>query len=761
MPPSNDFSPFSLSSFSNQLIQSGYVTLPQMQQGLIEAQKSNCSLLEILEQITGSPLPLALLGQYKKQQLFTLKILHGVNFLDLANDSADSKPIAQLVESVIPYEFCHRYHVLPLKKLPSPPGILVAMVNPSDRLACQALQQLLQAQNLEFQRVGITDEDFEQAIAQYVGPSATPLNAQEPLAWDATIVDRTEVFEVHPHHASSFKAETPLTLEPLDSAQTDPIINLVNRILMQAVARQACQLHLEPRLEGLSLRYRQEKDWHPLCNPLPNKVADAIVARLKQMADINPACSQQPQNGRFRKVAGGRPVDFLVDVLPSPQGETITLRLFDSSEPPLTLTQLLPDESLRSSVEAAVRRPSGLFIVSAPTQAERSTLLYGLLSAGDRQTSSAVTVEDPLFRPLSDITQIEVNLAAGMTYQAALQSLERQDVDVVMLDRLESADIARQALELASRGCLVLAGVTAQDAASAITHLAQMVTPKRLAEMLVGALHQYPIRHLCPTCRLLDDPSPLQLAKFGILPEQKAQATFYRANALTGEALERAQEKGRLCRQCNGAGYWGELSLSEMLLLTPSVRQAIASGDEAATLRQAARQAGMKPTVGSGAALVLAGQTTFEELERIFAHELTVNPMTAMQPLSNNDLTERLAQIETLLAALTREVQQLKQDLQSSPVVLTETPAPAASPIYEELKPAPDWKTFQRDFDPAKETIADVSSLYEELTDPGEWDDLKRELEVDKATIAADFSFGEEQDDFNPFKSIADPWAKH
>ena len=752
---SNDLDQFALSPFSNQLIQSGYVSLPRMQQALIEAKKTGRPIMQILEQITGNPLPLTLLRQYKDHNLFTLKILHGIEFINPETEPVDMEQITELIQKIIPFEFCRRHQVLPLKQLETSSdqisSLLVAMVNPSHGEAQEMLTELLRSHKMSWQRVGISQEDYNGLIEQYTPPLRN--SYPEDRALDATLVDATEIFEEVPKEAVTIVQEDP----------SSPIVTLVNKILITAIERQGTQIEIDPQENSLLVLYRQgqAENLQPLFDPLPKKVAAPIISQLKIMAGLDISQQQTPQKGRIVKQDDQRTIYFFINTLPTFHGEKVSIRIVDSTVKPPTLETLITDESLVQSLPTMTDYPSGLLLVSSADKLGLSSLLYSLVSRKNPQQLNIATVEESMSHILPGVTQIEVDRDGDKDYASVLQSLSKQDLDILMVDHLREPTIARMVVEM-SQSCLILTSLIANDGASALAHLSQMVDKSLLADTFIGIIHQYMVPRLCPTCLSVHDPDPAELAKFGIPSAKKAEITFYQPRILSDEALEQARERGRLCRQCNGKGYQGHTRVYEMLQGTPSLKTAIAQGAQRKTFQQAALEEDSVSPLGAALELVAQGQVSLADVEALFPdHLLNFSTSESVKDLAV-DLTERLAKFEKLLVALTEEFQELKQALQSKPSsspglnsanaldeTITETPATGELPEEEEI-------------DLSKETIAADSPFYEELTDPGDWEDLKRELQPEQETIAADFPNPEDSgkaEEFNPFNSIPDPWS--
>jgi len=387
-------------------------------------------------------------------------------------------------------------------------------------------------------------------------------------------------------------------------------------------------------------------------------------------------------------------------------------------------------------------------------------------------------------RILEGVTQVEIDEDKGMDYETALQAFLSQAANVILIDQLTGDKIAKQAVDLALQGRLVIASLPAHNPASAIAHLRRWVDANPLADALVGVMSQQPIRRVCPACRLADSPSLEVLSSLRISPSQAQGVDFYRANTLSEEAIAQLKLKGRVCRQCNGSGYLGQLDTFEVIGVTPTLKNAIATGADVGTLLQLAQQEGMTSRLAYGVDLVIRGETTLEELKRNFADELKpVYPAGSL--VVSSHIQEKLQTLETYLVALTAEFHQLQAAIRANttspplsepqgtnrpvtipPVTLSKSSRPEV-PIYETFIAESNWGDLEQAVDSSKATmVSDDATIYdEELVDPGDWDALKQELDPSKETITADSPFPKKKDnqahteEINPFKSIIDPWS--
>lgn len=317
------------SPFGNKLVQSGFVSSEQMKQALTESRKSGRPLTEVLESISGRQLSPDLLRQYKKQQLFELKILYGVESLDPEVSPVGNTAVANLIETLIPIDICRRHRLIPLAKNEdqNPPFVLVAMVDPDNLEACDDLNRILRPQGLALQRMVITQEDYQQLINQYLDDLAVRQKAleQEKYTDINQDLENLENLNLNTDDAPD-DAETDLGAA-MKGAEDAPVINLVNRILAKALHEKVSDIHVEPQEESLRIRFRKDGVLREAFDPLPKKIIPAVTARFKIISNLDISERRLPQDGRIRRLFEGRKVDFRVNTLPSRYGEKVCLRI--------------------------------------------------------------------------------------------------------------------------------------------------------------------------------------------------------------------------------------------------------------------------------------------------------------------------------------------------------------------------------------------------------------------------------------------------
>ncbi|MCA2691553.1 MULTISPECIES: GspE/PulE family protein [unclassified Microcystis] len=611
----NYFSPF-----GNKLVQSGYIGAEQMQQALVETRKSGRSLVEILQKLTGRPLPPDLRRQYKKNQLFELKILYGVESLDPELSDVDGLEIARLIDSLIPIDLCRRYRLIPLRRIEGEPAsILIAMVDPDNLEATDDINRILRPRELGLQRLVITSEDYERLLEKFhwaqpeLEREKARLEKEKELEKLSDLTDIVASIEV----VSGANDEVADDLGEGDANQA-PVINLVNKILAKALQEGSSDIHIEPQDEFLKIRFRKDGVLHQAFDPLPKRITPAVTARFKIMADLDIAERRLPQDGKIRRMYQGRKVDFRVNTLPSRYGEKVCLRILDNSSTQLGLDKLITDQKTLQIVRDLASHPFGLLLVTGPTGSGKSTTLYSVLAERNHPGVNISTAEDPIEYSLPGITQVQVIREKGMDFASILRAFMRQDPDVILVGETRDKETAKTAIEAALTGHLVLTTLHTNDAAGAIARLDEMgVETFMISGSLLGILAQRLVRRVCTECRVAYHPTQEELARFGLSAANEQEVTFYKANTLTIAEIQQARRQGNLCVKCNGSGYKGRIGVYEVMQNSERLQQLINQGATTDRIKEAAVDEGMMTLLAYSLNLVREGYTTLEEVERV------------------------------------------------------------------------------------------------------------------------------------------------
>lgn len=220
-----------------------------------------------------------------------------------------------------------------------------------------------------------------------------------------------------------------------DAAEQAPVVKLVNHILLDAIRKQASDIHVEPYERSLRVRYRLDGVLYEMMRP-PLQLKNAMVSRLKIMSRLDIAERRLPQDGRIKLKARGREMEFRVSVMPTLFGEKVVLRLLDKSGLQLDMTKLGFEESQFRAFREAIDQPYGMILVTGPTGSGKTTTLYSALSELNRLSHNILTAEDPVEYSLSGINQVHIHDAIGLNFAAALRSFLRQDPDIIMVGEI-------------------------------------------------------------------------------------------------------------------------------------------------------------------------------------------------------------------------------------------------------------------------------------------------------------------------------------
>jgi len=604
------------SPFSNKLVQSGFVSGEQMQQALIESRKTGRPLTDILAVITGQQLPPDLLRQYKKQQLFELKILYGVESLDPELSEINTAQMSLLIETLIPIELCRRCRLLPLSRSEEPPFLLVAMVDPDDLSAQDDLNRILRPQGLSLQRLVITAEDYQRIVSQYLDERT---EKDRQLAFEAKVdvksdIENLEYLELEDGATDDADSNLDAALQDPEAA---PIVALANKILAKALQDGVSDIHIEPQEECLRIRFRKDGVLRQPVDmgTLPKKIIPALTARFKIMSNLDIAERRMPQDGRIRRLFDNRKVDFRVNTLPSRYGEKVVLRILDNSATQLGLDKLITDPETLTIMQEMVARPFGLILVTGPTGSGKTTTLYSALAERNDPGVNISTAEDPIEYTLPGLTQVQVIREKGMDFASILRAFLRQDPDVILVGETRDKETAKTAIEAALTGHLVLTTLHTNDAASAIARLDEMgVETFMISSSLIGVLAQRLVRRVCPDCRIAFNPTADELARFGLSASREADVVFYKAKTLTPEEVNQSRD---VCPTCKGVGYKGRCGVYEVMRVTERLQTLITENAPTERIKEAAVEEGMKTLLAYSLNLVRQGSTTLEEVERV------------------------------------------------------------------------------------------------------------------------------------------------
>lgn len=491
----------------------------------------------------------------------------GTQVIDLGNFTPD-----QEVLKALPANLARLHGALPIQN--SREGLYVCLMDP------------LNPQIVEDLRFAI-----ERDIYQYVAPDyqvRARLNECYGGA-QAAMNDLLSELSNFAHHEEALS----------DEANSAPIVRFVDLVLEQAIREKASDIHFEPFEHEFKIRYRVDGALYEM-QPPPLHLATPIISRVKVMANMNIAERRVPQDGRIVKKMSDRGVDMRVSSLPTQYGESVVLRVLDRSSVSLNIDNLGLPKHIYDYILETVNKPNGIFLVTGPTGAGKTTTLYAALREVNTIDSKVLTAEDPVEYDIDGIIQIPINEGIGMNFPLVLRAFLRQDPDRILVGEMRDQETAQIAIQAALTGHLVLSTLHTNDAAGAITRLIDMgCEPFLVSACLEGVLAQRLVRTICPDCKTPYEPSVSILSQLGVAPSDIAGKSFY---------------TGARCDHCAGTGYKGRKGLYELLDINDTLRDMITDNTPTVVLKQKAIELGMTTLREDGIRNIFDGLTTIEEV---------------------------------------------------------------------------------------------------------------------------------------------------
>jgi type IV pilus assembly protein PilB len=382
-----------------------------------------------------------------------------------------------------------------------------------------------------------------------------------------------------------------------------PVVRYVNKVLVDAIAASASDIHFEPYEKYFRIRYRQDGMLREVANP-PLTISSRLIARLKVMSRMNIAERRVPQDGRIKlKISRTRDIDFRVNTLPTLYGEKVVLRILDSGTAQVGIDQLGMEPEQKKAFLECIKKPYGMILVTGPTGSGKTVSLYSALNILNESDINISTVEDPVEIQVPGINQVNMNQKTGMTFASALRAFLRQDPDVVMVGEIRDLETAEIAVKAAQTGHLVLSTLHTNDAPQCLTRLANMgVPPFNIASSVLLIMAQRLARKLCPHCRTEDELPREALIEEGFTEEDIAEGvTVYKPVG---------------CSRCVD-GYKGRVGIFQVIKVSEEMGRLIMEGGNSLQLAAQADKEGYADLRRAGLRKVKAGVTSLLELNRI------------------------------------------------------------------------------------------------------------------------------------------------
>jgi type II secretory ATPase GspE/PulE/Tfp pilus assembly ATPase PilB-like protein len=391
------------------------------------------------------------------------------------------------------------------------------------------------------------------------------------------------------------------------SSEDMPIVQLVDAVFRQAVAKKASDIHIEPFLDHTEVRFRIDGVLRPVMT-VPKEFEAAMVSRIKVMANLDITETRQPQDGRVVTEMGGRSIDLRISTLPIIHGEKVVIRILDKGSTVFELSKLGFSENAEAMFKDSLDRPNGIILATGPTGSGKSTTLYTGLTLLNSPDVNIITLEDPVEYQLTRVNQVQVNTKVGLTFAKGLRSILRQDPDIIMVGEIRDLETAEIAIQAALTGHLVLSTLHTNDAPSSITRLLDLgVAPYLISSTVIGVMAQRLVRKICTHCE----------KGYHLLPEE-AEAVGLDSSGVNGIAVK----YGEGCPQCRGTGYQGRTGIFEIMEVNERIRSIIREKTDAEQIRKAAVSDGMTVLREAAVRKMLKGETTFDEVIRVTGEKM-------------------------------------------------------------------------------------------------------------------------------------------
>jgi type IV pilus assembly protein PilB len=503
----------------------------------------------------------------------------------LKKASLESVTIDPEVITQVPHDIAQKYMVLPISL---EQGIMtIAMLDPSNITAINDLRFVVGA---DLNIMIAPEWELKIYIEKFY---------EGDVSYDQIFDDMGDNSDVE-----VLSTEESIDLNALEKATEDaPVVKLVNAILTDAIKKGASDIHIEPYEKVFRVRFRIDGVLYEIMKP-PLKLKNAMISRLKIMADLDIAERRLPQDGRIKlKLGNKREMDFRVSVLPGLFGEKVVLRLLDKGNLQTDMTKLGFSTSQLDAFMGAIKKPFGLVLVTGPTGSGKTTTLYSALAELNEMTVNISTAEDPVEFNLLGINQVQMHVDIGLNFAAALRSFLRQDPDIIMVGEIRDYETAEIAIKASLTGHLVLSTLHTNDAPATINRLLNMgVEPFLVASSINIVVAQRLARRICDNCKEELYVSPEALVNIGIPAAEASHLKIYH---------------GVGCTRCSNTGYKGRVALYECMVMTEKLKEYILNGASSAEIKRQAIDDGMDTLRASGLKFLKQGVTTVEEVLRV------------------------------------------------------------------------------------------------------------------------------------------------
>ncbi|MFT5232476.1 MAG: type IV pilus assembly protein PilB [Candidatus Krumholzibacteriia bacterium] len=496
--------------------------------------------------------------------------VYNLPMIDLSTTEVDMACI-----DLIPADVVNKFQVLPVMRAGR--VLTLAMANPSNIFAIDDIKFIT---GLDVQPAVAGEMEIKKYIDKFYATTDSLAAIMEGIEDDIELVEDDLDDDI-----------------ANQDGQNAPVVKLVNTLLAEAVKVGASDIHIEPYERNMRVRYRIDGVLSEVMEP-PIKLKNAIISRVKIMAELDIAERRIPQDGRIKLKIGAKKVDLRVSSLPCIFGEKVVMRILDKSNLNLDLADFGMEVKGMEDIYDAIAAPFGMVLVTGPTGSGKTTTLYSCLSKLNDAGRNIMTAEDPVEYNIDGINQVQVRDSVGLTFATALKAFLRQDPNIVMVGEIRDLETGGIATKAALTGHLVLSTLHTNDAPSTINRMIDMgIEPFLVASSTVLIMAQRLVRRICTQCKEAVPIADDALIDLGLKP---GTAVYH----------------GKGCDKCNGSGYSGRQGLYEVMPITPELRELILDRASTTEIRHMAVKQGMLTLRNDGLIKVAKGVTTLEEVLR-------------------------------------------------------------------------------------------------------------------------------------------------
>jgi type IV pilus assembly protein PilB len=513
----------------------------------------------------------------------------------------DAAQIDEAVLQLIPEETVRTYAVVPLSK--ENDVFVVGMVHPDDVKAQEALRFIASRNHLNLGVYLLTFGDWQDVLRRY-----SPYRSSVEAA--------VKTLNIRSGELPGGRKVVSLDEDLGKGAEEAPIVKIVLDTFKEALQDRASDIHFEPQENFMRVRFRIDGDLKEVAT-LPAELSAAITSRVKVISNLKIDETRVPQDGRFRSRIFEREIDFRVATFPTPLGEKIAIRILDPSTGLKNFDQLGLVGPNMKMIKEGLEKPYGMILVTGPTGSGKTTTLYALLQALNKEEVNIVSLEDPVEYFVSGVNQSQVHPDIGYDFASGLRQILRQDPDVIMVGEIRDAETASLAIQAALTGHIVLSTLHTNNAAGVIPRLLDMKVDSFLLPVALNLMvGQRLVGRLCPDCKVSAPASPALTEEI----EKSIKDVPDELKAEIKKPYEIYHAPG--CAKCRGRGVVGRVAIHETLRMSPSLGEAISSGGASLQkIQMEGKKQGMITLREDGVLKALAGTVSLEEVLRTTTDE--------------------------------------------------------------------------------------------------------------------------------------------